>query len=212
MDPALVLPGLTSYPIDMTPDTSGTLRVWYAAYGSNTDAARFGCYLRGGCPEGGARTHPGCRDTSAPAGTKALWLPGSVYFAGASTVWGGGMAFYDPDTPGPVPARGWLITVQQLADLITQEMHAEPGDRADLEHQVHAIVSRWREGAHPLGDGRYESLVATRCLEGTPVVTFTSRRAHLHDERTQPSPRYLATIAAGLTQVGHIHPSPQPVL
>ena len=52
-------------PIAMTPDPPGTLRVWYAAYGSNTDAARFGCYLRGGCPEGGARSYPGCRDTSA---------------------------------------------------------------------------------------------------------------------------------------------------
>ena len=43
------------------------------------------------------------------------------------------MAFYDPATPGPVAARGWLITVQQLADLMTQEMHDEPGSRPDLE-------------------------------------------------------------------------------
>jgi hypothetical protein len=196
----------------MTPDTSGTLLVWYAAYGSNTDAARFDCYVRGGCPEGGARTHPGCRDTTAPTGTKALWLPGSVYFAGASTVWGGGMAFYDPDTPGPVRARGWLITVQQLADLITQEMHGQPGERPDLEHRIDDIVRRWREGPHSLGSGRYETLVATRCLDGKPVVTFTARRAHLHHERTQPSHRYLATIAAGLSQVGHGQGFPQTVL
>ncbi|WP_147381368.1 histone deacetylase [Nocardioides immobilis] len=180
-----------------------TRRVWYAAYGSNTEAARFDCYLRGGCPAGGARTHPGCRDTSAPVDTKALWLPGSVYFAGSSTVWGGGMAFYDPAGSGPVAARGWLITVQQLADLITQEMHGEPGSRPDLERRVLAIVRRSGEGVHRLGTGRYETLVTTRSLDGTPVVTFTADRAHPHRERTRPSPGYLTTIAAGLAQVGH---------
>ncbi|MDZ5623424.1 histone deacetylase [Nocardioides sp. HM23] len=192
----------------MTP----TRPVWYAAYGSNTDAARFGCYLRGGCPDGGTRTHPGCRDTTPPAATKPLWLPGSVYFAGMSTVWGGGMAFYDPATPGPVAARGWLVTVQQLADLITQEMHDDPGNRPDLEHRIRTIVSRSGDGIHSLGSGRYETLVTTRSLDGTPVVTFTARRAHHRRERRAPSPRYQATIAAGLAQVGHGHASPQPVL
>ncbi len=178
-----------------------TRRVWYAAYGSNTDAARFDCYLRGGCPEGAARAHPGCRDTSPPTATKALWLPGSVYFAGTSTVWGGGMAFYDPETPGPAPGRGWLITVQQFADLITQEMHHEPGCRPDLERRVLAIAGRSGEDSHRLGSGRYETLVATRSLDGTPVVTFTGSGAHPDHERTRPAARYLATIAAGLAQV-----------
>ena len=111
------------------------------------------------------------------------------------------MAFYDPATPGPVAARGWLITVQQLADLITQEMHDEPGSRPDLEHRVLAIADRDGEETHPLGTGRYETLVTTRSLDGTPVVTFTAATAHPERERTSPSPRYLATIAAGLAQV-----------
>jgi hypothetical protein len=182
-------------------DTTPTIRVWYAAYGSNTDAARFGCYLRGGRPEGGARHYPGCRDTSPPTDTKALWLPGSIYFAGTSTVWGGGMAFYDPSTPGPVAARGWLITGQQLADLITQEMHGEPGSRPDFEQRVQAIAVRHGEETHQLGIGRYETLVRTRSLDGTPVVTFTAHRAHPEPERTSPSSRYLDTITAGLAQV-----------
>ena len=189
-----------------------TRRVWYAAYGSNTDAARFDCYLRGGRPVGGARAHPGCRDTSPPVATRALWLPGSIYFAGASTVWGGGMAFYDPDQPGPVAARGWLITVQQLADLITQEMHEEPGSRPDLEHEILAVLDRSPEGAHRLGPGRYETLVTTRALDGTPVVTFTADGAHPEHERSEPSGHYFATIAAGLTQVGHLHPSADAIL
>ncbi len=185
--------------------------MWYAAYGSNSDAARFGCYLGGGCPEGGARTHPGCRDPRPAADSIAVWLPGSVYFAGRSTVWGGGMAFYDPETPGPAPARGWRITVQQLADLITQEMHEEPGSRPDLEHHIAALVSRPHEGRHLLGPGRYETLVTTRSLDGTPIVTFTDHRVHPAHERTQPSPRYLATIANGLVQAGHATASLRPV-
>ncbi len=186
--------------------------VWYAAYGSNTNAARFYCYLRGGRPDGGARDHPGCRDISPPIDSKPLWLPGSVYFAGTSTVWGGGMAFYDPASPGLVPARGWLITVQQLADLITQEMHEEPGHRPDLEHRVRAIVGHPDVGTHPLGMGRYETLVTTRSLDGTPVVTFTARHAHPRHQRTQPGDRYLATITAGLAEVGHRQGSAAPVL
>ncbi len=123
------------------------------------------------------------------------------------------MAFYDPDTPGPVRARGWLITVQQLADLITQEMHDEPGSRPDLEHQIDAIVRRSaRRAVTPSAPGATRRWWPRACLEGTPVVTFTARRAHLHHERTQPSRRYLATIAAGLSQVGHGHGFPRPVL
>jgi hypothetical protein len=189
-----------------------TRRVWYAAYGSNTDAARFDCYLRGGRPEGAARTYPGCRDTSAPTATRAIRLPGSVYFAGASTVWGGGMAFYDPATPGPVAARGWQITEQQLADLVTQEMHDQPGSRPDLERRVLEVLGGPDEGTYALGPGRYETLVATRCLEGTAVLTFTASRAHPDGERTDPSPRYLATIAAGLAQAGHDRTFATPVL
>jgi hypothetical protein len=111
------------------------------------------------------------------------------------------MAFYDHSTPGPVAARGWLITVDQLADLITQEMHDEPGSRPDLEQRIHAIADRDGEETHQLGTGRYETLVKTRSLDALPVVTFTAASAHPERERTSPSPRYLATITAGLAQV-----------
>jgi len=190
-------------------------RVWYAAYGSNAHAARFDCYLRGGRPAGAARSYPGCRDTTPPSATRPLWLAGSLYFAGTSTVWGGGMAFYDPADctgRGSVAARGWLITGQQLADLITQEMHGEPGTRPDLEQRVLALAHRTREGRHELGAGRYETLVTTRSLDGTPVVTFTADRAHPQHERTQPSRGYLATIAAGLAEAGHRHAFLPPIL
>ena len=43
--------------------------VWYVAYGSNLRAARFGCYLAGGRPDGACRTYDGCRDRTRRAAT-----------------------------------------------------------------------------------------------------------------------------------------------
>ena len=39
--------------------------IWYAAYGSNLDPARFDVYLYGGRPDGGSREYPGTRDATA---------------------------------------------------------------------------------------------------------------------------------------------------
>ncbi len=87
-----------------------TSHVWYVAYGSNLSAERFSCYLQGGQPPGAAFTYPGARDQTPPRASKAVWLPGSVYFATESQVWGGGRALYDPDAPGKAAARSYLIT------------------------------------------------------------------------------------------------------
>ena len=70
--------------------------VWYVAYGSNMNAARFACYISGGRPRGGSRTYLGCRDQSPPRRDVGIHLGGGITFAGSSTVWGGGIAFYDP--------------------------------------------------------------------------------------------------------------------
>ncbi|MEV7028327.1 histone deacetylase, partial [Kitasatospora sp. NPDC093558] len=68
--------------------------VWYAAYGSNLDAARMACYLAGGRPEGAVRDFPGCRDRRPARRDAATVLPGTLYFATHSPVWGGGRGFY----------------------------------------------------------------------------------------------------------------------
>jgi hypothetical protein len=74
--------------------------VWYVAYGSNLSRERFHHYLRGGRPHGNDREYPGCRDTSDPLDSFGLLIQGGVYFAGRSTAWRAGMAFYDPEAPG----------------------------------------------------------------------------------------------------------------
>ena len=95
--------------------------VWYAGYGSNLSRARFACYVEGGTPAGTTRTYAGCRDRTPPRRTTALRFRGALAFAGESTVWGGGIAFLDPNGDAEVVARGYLVTTDQLDDVAAQE-------------------------------------------------------------------------------------------
>lgn len=91
--------------------------IWYAAYGSNLSQDRLMHYLVGGQPTSAKRSYAGARDPSRPRATKSLLLPGEVYFAWQSVTWGGGVAFYDPITPGASAGRAYLITASQFADM-----------------------------------------------------------------------------------------------
>ncbi len=195
-------------------------RTWYVAYGSNMAAARLACYLEGGCPPGGSRVNPGARDGTLPARSEPVDLPGTTYFAGRSTQWGGGMAFYDPDEPGRTAARAFLVTVGQLADIAAQEMYRVPADGDPLEEvlstprnravrALRAIGARFRGDPgqafsamdrHSWGPGRYETLVRVGELDGAPLVTFTSPHGARAVEHTAPAPAYLAMMATGLRE------------
>jgi hypothetical protein len=174
----------------MTRTTSPTGLVWYAAYGTNLDAARLGCYLAGGTPPGGARATPGARDPRPPRADRPLHLPGSVYFAWDSPTWGGGVAFLDPTAPTTSPGRAYLLTAEQLSDVVAQEMHRPPGVDLDL-----AVLGRHRTWA--FGDGRYETLHVVDEIDGAPVVTFTAPPSAPLDHHA-PSAAYLTVMGRGL--------------
>lgn len=166
-------------------------RLWYVAYGSNLSRERFRCYLRGGRPTGGARHYPGCRDPAEPQGDVGVVVRGSIYFAGESTVWKGGMAFYDAEVPGQVAARAYLLTADQFVDVVAQEMRQSPGSGLDLSLVHHS-------GRHSYGPGHYETLIRVGTRQGAPMVTFTSDR---HDRPlAAPSGAYLSTMAMGLRE------------
>lgn len=133
--------------------------------------ARLDCYLRGGCPVGGARTYAGARDARAPRARIPLRLPGTVFFAGRSLVWGGGRAFYDPDRAGDTVACGYLVTAEQFDDVHDQEPSC------------------------------YDRVVDLGERDGMPVRTFTSVLGCDDVVRTVPSAAYLATMAVGLEGV-----------
>jgi len=172
-------------------------KVWYVSYGSNMAWRRFACYVRGGQPPGGIRVNPGARDRTLPERDIAVDLPGTVYFAGESPQWGGGVAFYDPAVPGTTAARGYLVTAGQLVDVMAQEMYREPVDGDPLEELVSGPLP---DGRHVFGDGRYESVVEVGRVDGLPLLTFTSPHGSEQVERTRPAAAYVAMMAEGLRE------------
>ncbi|MFI7388309.1 histone deacetylase [Streptomyces sp. NPDC049813] len=155
---------------------------------------RLAVYIRGGWPAGAARGRPrgrGCRDTAMPVRSVPVELPGRVYFATRSPVWGGGRAFYDPGAAGRVLARAHLVTAEQFADIAAQEMYREPGRDLDLSGVLAA-------GRAVLGPGRYETLVCAGWLDGVPVLTFTAPWSLGEVPYVAPAPAYRELLAAGL--------------
>ncbi len=171
--------------------------VWYVSYGSNMSAERLACYLEGGCPPGGTRANPGARDRTPPRRSVPVDLPGTTYFAGDSAQWGGGVAFYDHDTPGFTAARGYLVTAAQFADIAAQEMYRIPAPGDPVEE---IVLGPLPGGRHELGPGHYETLVEVGRYDGHPLLTFTAPHGAGHVEHRPPSPAYLATIATGLRE------------
>ena len=117
--------------------------LWYAAYGSNLDPARFDVYLYGGRPPGGSRDYPGTRDADAALETRATELPGEVVFGWDSPTWGGGVAFFDAEESGTVPATAYLLTARQFSDVVDQEMWRSPGSDHDLSEVLATGAVRW---------------------------------------------------------------------
>jgi hypothetical protein len=169
-------------------------RVWYVAYGSNLSLERFRCYLAGGVPVGGRRRYDGSRDPREPRDAVSLQVPGGLVFAGRSTVWGGGMAFYDPQGPGRVACRGYLVTGEQFADVVAQEMRRPAGGvfARTLEELLPVAGS-----VHTVGAGRYETLARLGTRDDAPMFTVTG--ADLRDlEVAAPSAPYLRCICRGV--------------
>jgi hypothetical protein len=171
--------------------------VWYVSYGSNMSSERLACYIEGGRPPGGTRTNPGARDRRLPERSVPVDLPGTVYFAGESPQWGGGVAFYDHETPGWTAARGYLVTAGQVADIAAQEMYRVPQDGDPLEE---IVLGSLEGGRHEVGPGRYETLVEVGRHEDVPLLTFTAPHGVDHVEHTVPSEAYLDTVRLGLRE------------
>jgi len=167
-------------------------RIWYVAYGSNLSWERFSYYLRGGRPGGSERDFPGCRDCSDPSDSFGLLISGGVYFAGRSSGWRAGMAFYDPHAEGQAAARAYLITTEQFVDVLAQETRRSPGMSLDL-------APSFRGDQYSTGVGGYSILVRVGEHQGVPLVTFTRDR-DTAPMLAAPSAAYLAAMAAGLRE------------
>lgn len=171
--------------------------VWYVSYGSNMNVARLSCYLQGGRPPGARIGYCGARDHTPPRDDAAVTLPGRLYFGRVSTVWGGGIAFYDHDAEGPTAARAYLITVEQFTDVAAQEMHRSPAPGGPLDAVVRSGVPGGRFEAGP---GIYETMLRVGRREGRPMLTFTAPTRADDVGFNPPEQAYLDMLSAGLRQ------------
>jgi hypothetical protein len=167
-------------------------RLWYVAYGTNLSRARFQVYLHGGRPSGGARDYPGSRDRLGPERDFPLSIPGGLRFVGVSSMWGGGLAVYDPQAVGEVAARAYLISAEQFVDVLAQEMRLQPGLELDL---APVQETRW----HSYGPGCYQTVASLGIRDGLPLLTFTSADVCARPDNP-PSEGYLRTMALGLRE------------
>lgn len=167
---------------------------WYVAYGSNMAADRLRAYLEGATTTCALGTrfgsHRGCADATPPRADRWLVLDRAVRFRGRSRRWGGGVAFLDVEpTPGTATtARAWLLGLDQIAELAGQEARlVAPPDPA-------ALAAVAPGGTLALGGGWYDTVLRLPDLDGTPALTVTTGLAL---PETEPTPAYLAVIAAG---------------
>jgi len=166
--------------------------VWYASYGSNMDARRFACYIQGGVPLGGTRDHIGCDDKSMPVAETGMEIPYSLYFAGESAVWTGGVAFVRGIAgEQKTKSKAYLITKAQFEQVVAQESRRDyipPMDITLLRTQGQLIVED--------GNSNYDQVLYCGEYQGYPVLTCTS--PHLKQPYTKPAHTYIKMITAAL--------------
>src|SRR5699024_5433607 len=152
-------------------------------------------YIGCGRPPGSAISYVGARDRALPVADRAVTLPGSVYFAGATATWGGGVAFSEHDAPGATAARAYRRTVGQYGDVAIRERRPTPGPGGPLEA---VRLSGLPEARHQAGPGHYETLIEVGHHEDLPMLTFTAPHGFDAVPHTRPRPAYLAMLAEGL--------------
>lgn len=191
------------------PTEAPTPLIWYVSYGSNMLAERFDTYIRGGVAPGSMKNNPGCCDSSPALDSRAVILPGGLFYATESRVWGyGGCAFLDSSLPGYTFARAWLVSGEQFEDIVTQECGGNPRTD-DPVLQADDLLSG---GEVSVGDRLYGRGFIVGSIEGVPAATFTSPL--LYEEAREgcsylggrrfflnpPSAAYLAVITQGVAE------------
>ncbi len=164
--------------------------IWYVSYGSNTLNERFLKYIKGGQFAGTTKTLPGCTDITPPRATQAITLPCRAYFGDHSPTWNGAVAFIDPESPGKTLAKGYLITPEQFAEVMVQEITVSMIPDPPSASQLQTLES-----------GRYGRMIHCGDLDGMPMLTFTTP---LTLAPSRPTAAYLSTVAAGIADAHNL--------
>jgi len=174
--------------------------VWYASYGSNLLEKRFLCYIQGGQPEGSLKMHLGCNDKSLPIDKEAIYINRELYFAKNSNQWGGGVGFIrtNVDPRQRTLGRMYLITKEQFADVVMQEMNSEHSPSINFKKAIN-------DGSLTFEDGSwYGMVVYLGAKHEIPIFTFT------HQENITPANKpgesYLKLVIKGIKETyGHLN-------
>jgi hypothetical protein len=168
--------------------------VWYAAYGSNLDVARFRLYLEGGAPRPGARAHERCPSGVAIIDVDQYTTNHPLYFAGHSAQWGGGgVAFVGlaPQDGERTLCRAYRLRLAQFEHVVSEE---NGGRQVALPNNV--LLA---DTVEVRDTGWYRIVVRLGSHRRIPVLTVTG----VSDEigvRNRPVPEYLHHIRVGLHQ------------
>ena len=171
--------------------------VWYVAYGSNLLTDRFLAYITGCGDDAVWGAHRGSTDTTLPTGDRQVVVPYPVYFGGESRRWNGAccMCPAEPTSQDrlPVVGRAWLVTWDQLADIVAQENHM-PADTTTIPDSLPAPGVPVR-----VIDGVIDLLLVLPPMDGIPVATLASSDP---PPAGPPAPRYRSVVAAGMAEMG----------
>lgn len=189
-----------------------TRMVWYAAYGSNVNEARFMEYLRGGVSRFNGQPYSGCRNKQEPIRDRGMAINHELYFAKNSTPWAGAVAFLNPKSgSGNAIGRAYLITAEQFLDLAAQENGRRAGDPGlgfnyEYAEQHDECFLNPRDPSKPVSPSRqlwYARVLKVGTQESWPVFTLTGEWEATAPP-SAPSRQYLTTIATGLKEITNL--------
>lgn len=147
---------------------NGESFVWYACYGSNINYRRFMIYINGDKDEKFGNKI-GCSDKTEPAEKRKYIFSNSIYFAGESKRWGGGMAFLDYENLGKAYGKIYKIKIKQFIDILEQEQTCK----------------------------LYDAILLIDYIQDLPVFTFTAKNK-LTELLNEPSSNYQNIIKEGI--------------
>jgi hypothetical protein len=188
--------------------------LWYAAYGPNVNRDRLLELIHGGKSRFNGQVYPGCRNKRDPIRDYAMVIRHEMYFARNSDAWGGALAFVRPEeSKVQTLGRAYLISADQLTDLMCQENGRRPGDpdfamNYTFAEGVKESYFNRSDPSRPLGQGKlgYGRLVRLGTRESWPIFTVTAEWTG-YGEVNAPGRMYLKVISDGIRQLGKISPA-----
>lgn len=169
--------------------------IWYASYGSNLCEERFLCYIRGGQPEGAAKSYLGCSDKTLPVDKKEIYICSEIYFAKNSGNWeNGGVAFIKTNFDEQMQTLGrmYLITKEQFIDVVKQETDFKSVLIINFERAISEGSLVFRNGSW------YNKIIFLGKWCDYPIFTFTNQDNI--SPTTKPNNKYLRTIVKGIQE------------